>query len=575
MGIPIQGTARGSPGAAYETAKRRGAQRLAFLRDYLVELYRVCGELTVDADVLVAQADLETGAFTSRYYVDDGNVAGFGAFDDGTDLGLTYGALQAARGHAAHVCAYLGKTDIPQAYIDADPRWDAVARAGYVGSVTTTDDLGNGRWATDRIYATKLLNRYRAYWGEPPASVPKESPMAAPHIIVLSGHRSTGEVGTGAPGEREITDDMARAAVDELRRRGYEAAWWQRDLDNDSLPDQTQGNLTTVINGVRAHLAAWRKANPDRLAVLLDFNFNGAESPQHVLVADAAGLRSAYADGNVAADTMANNPLDVQLGSAIARAIVAQIPGTTLYGGSGSPRTPGVMSERTSGVGGTGWRLGVFGGTAIYRDWLVRLILETGGTNDFRRYPNFAARVASAVADAIGDVMGEAGAPATGGPPPVTEATTYVRAVKEILVRAAPDVTARVGFALAPGEVAAVIDPTPRAGSGLAWLDVRMEGRGTGFVPVGDVEPASAPEPAPAPEPAGTTFRTRYKLPLRTEPGFAGAIVGELAEGTAGEILEGPREVDKINWYRARLADGEGWVPASIVRTLEIDAPNP
>lgn len=155
-------------------------------------------------------------------------------------------------------------------------------------------------------------------------------------------------------------------------------------------------------------------------------------------------------------------------------------------------------------------------------------------------------------------------------PDPPTSATAYVRAVKEILVRAAPDVNARVGFALAPGEVAAVIDPTPRAGSGLAWLDVRMEGRGTGFVPVGDVEPATAPEPPPAPEPAGTTFRTRYKLPLRDEPGFSGAIIGELAEGTAGTILEGPREVDNINWYRARLSDGEGWVPASILRTLEI-----
>jgi hypothetical protein len=47
-----------------------------------------------------------------------------------------------------------------------------VADAGYVGDVTTTDDLGNGRWATDPQYAAKLQERYRAYWGEPAQETP-------------------------------------------------------------------------------------------------------------------------------------------------------------------------------------------------------------------------------------------------------------------------------------------------------------------------------------------------------------------------------------------------------------------
>jgi hypothetical protein len=166
MTIPIRGTAKGTPDLAYARAIQRGAQRAAFLHAYLTALYADAATLGIDADTLVAQWDLETDSGRSAYWVSDGNPAGIGAFDDGSNLGTKFTPELAARVHVTHMAAYLGIT-APAEWIRLDPRWQAVADAGYVGTVTTIDDLGSGKWATDPQYSQKLRGRYVAYWGEP------------------------------------------------------------------------------------------------------------------------------------------------------------------------------------------------------------------------------------------------------------------------------------------------------------------------------------------------------------------------------------------------------------------------
>lgn len=162
MSIPIRGASHGSPGAAYETAKRRGAQRLDFLLAYLTALYADAATVGLRADVLVAQSDLETGAFTSTYWTRDGNPAGLAAFDDGSSWGLTFTPAKAARAQVTHMLAYLG-IEPPPGWKATDARWQAVTDAGYFGSVRTTADLGNGRWATDPLYGSKIEQRHAAY----------------------------------------------------------------------------------------------------------------------------------------------------------------------------------------------------------------------------------------------------------------------------------------------------------------------------------------------------------------------------------------------------------------------------
>src|SRR3954447_15348140 len=171
--IPIRGQANGSAGNAFATAQQRGARRLDFTRDYFTALYSDAIARGLDADVLVAQWDLETGSGTSGYWGNDGNPAGLAAFDDGSNWGLSFSPEKAARAHVTHMARYLGLTNVPADWIATDARWDAVDEAGYVGSVTTTADLGNGRWATDTQYADKLYERYVAYWGEPTTSQEK------------------------------------------------------------------------------------------------------------------------------------------------------------------------------------------------------------------------------------------------------------------------------------------------------------------------------------------------------------------------------------------------------------------
>lgn len=172
MSIIIRGESWGSAGSAYEVAKRRGALRLDFLLPYLKALYTDAALVGIRADILVAQADLETGSFRSIHWIRDGNPAGLAIFDDGSSWGLSFSPERAARAHVAHMCAYLGITP-PQSFVDADKRWDAVEDAGYFGDVRTTADLGNGRWATDPLYGSKIESRHAQYSFTPP-----EKPMA-------------------------------------------------------------------------------------------------------------------------------------------------------------------------------------------------------------------------------------------------------------------------------------------------------------------------------------------------------------------------------------------------------------
>lgn len=183
MTIPIRGTAKGTPESAYAEAVKRGATRLDFLHPYLIALYADATTLGLNADLLVAQWDLETGAGTSDYWQRDGNPAGLAAFDDGTNWGLTFTPETAARAQVTHMARYAGVPNVPPSWIATDARWEAAAK--YAGTVTTVDDLGNGKWATDPDYARKLLERYVIYWGTPE----EDTPMAK-YPVALGGGKT-------------------------------------------------------------------------------------------------------------------------------------------------------------------------------------------------------------------------------------------------------------------------------------------------------------------------------------------------------------------------------------------------
>ncbi|MGB3330154.1 MAG: peptidoglycan recognition family protein [Thermomicrobiales bacterium] len=164
MSIPIRGLARGTAQLAYTIARQRNPDLPAFTLDYFIALYADAAARTVNADILVAQWDLETDRGRDTDWTEDKNPAGMAIFPDGSSWGLTFTPATAARAQVTHICRYLDD-DVPADWIALDARWDVPEMRAMVGTVTNVEDLGNGRWATDPNYASKLIGRYESYWG--------------------------------------------------------------------------------------------------------------------------------------------------------------------------------------------------------------------------------------------------------------------------------------------------------------------------------------------------------------------------------------------------------------------------
>ena len=116
----------------------------------------------VDGLVAFSQSVLETGYFTSAKALNQFNFCGLGATDGGA-AGANFNTSQygsttqkrvrmGIRAQIQHLKAYASKDALKNPCID--PRFNLVSR----GSAVNVEDLGNGKWATDPDYASKLLN---------------------------------------------------------------------------------------------------------------------------------------------------------------------------------------------------------------------------------------------------------------------------------------------------------------------------------------------------------------------------------------------------------------------------------
>jgi hypothetical protein len=392
--------------------------RPGFLKNFVATWYEIGPLVRLSPDWAIVQAAVETGhptkgfpPFISTIYRTRGNIGGIGVTDN-YDHGYGFpDGRTAALAHAAHLYVYVyGNHDLDPdivEYVDLDPRWDAVVAKGWAGTVTTVDDL-SGKWATATNYGAMIRDRFPAIIDAandttPPAGdgtggTGTEIPMATkPYILLVAGHRSYGDGGSDT--ERQLTDDLAVAYTRAFRAAGYEADWWQRDLDQDSDPTMTYGGLDAVALGCERVLAARPK---DQIAVMLDLHYNGPHSPFHVIVPDTVGLHTAYAGGAPAVDTAANNTLDVAVAEAIAAQAVGDITaaGYALGMYVGRLGVRGVMSERDTGVAlQYSARLAMFAATARSRETAVRLVVEHGGHQDpgAKQFDRFAAAAVAAI----------------------------------------------------------------------------------------------------------------------------------------------------------------------------------
>lgn len=344
------------------------------------------------------------------------NPAGMGAPNPGGTAGNPNAAKfigdpdRAAKAQVSHLLMYaLGATHAAAVWKaagfgdirDADPRYEAyVDKYGMTSTAPTLADLA-GQWAEDEAYAVGMVgwaNRSGIEYMVPAngGGIPVPDVAKRPYLLIDAGHRSTDR--SGNPAEMAITGFMADAVVTEARKRGYEADWYQRDLDKDSDPDETVGDLNTVALGIGNVIAA-RTAKGDTV-VFISEHYNGANSAIHVIVADNVGLSTAYAGGAPADDNASVNKGDVALASAIAQNYKRDGLGTLLGARRGLPE--GIMSERDTGVGLDGYRLAVFAATVRGRANAYRFVVENGGTSDTAaRRDDFTTKCATAQLDAI------------------------------------------------------------------------------------------------------------------------------------------------------------------------------
>lgn len=251
--------------------------------------------------------------------------------------------------------------------------------------------------------------------------------MATHRYILSMGHMNTD--GGGAYREQEWTPTVTRKFRDAIIRRGGKA-WIIQEEDGDRDPNRSIGrglqnvaalcvDLARVIDGADAYIS---------------MHYEGVGNPA------VRGFFGIYPDspyGGV--DVLANNPLDYNLCKVLAK----HVEKTGMPKRTGWVVEPGVMSERQTGVGGMGYRLGEFVGTFGFRDTTARVILEGGAyTNaDDRKLlwdDNWQNRYVEALVDGLEEVFGKftGGKPAPAPVPDPGHKPTYA---KPMIVREAAE----------------------------------------------------------------------------------------------------------------------------------------
>lgn len=284
--------------------------------------------------------------------------------------------------HVQHLARYAGAT-LPAAGDDlVDPRWFLVT-----ARVTTVAELG--AWATGAGYGADLERRVRDLIAYAEGFT---MPTQTPRVVLAAGHRNASG---GNATEQRLTGELTPLIAQALRRRGLDV----RVITPDDGRGMFPGGLDAVAGQVRAD---------DDLFLEVHTEGNNA--------GDAGrGVFAIYPDWDGDVDTDVRD----RLGPDIARRVSAA---------SGIPvRGSGVLSEKRTGVGIDGFRLGVFRVTAPLRARTTRLIVEYGAHSSpadmaLWRRPGAVAAMAEATADAIAAFYGIAAPvpedPPAGGIPP-------------------------------------------------------------------------------------------------------------------------------------------------------------
>lgn len=154
MAALFKSTGKKFPASVY---KNKGAGTIEAFCNIIIDESNKEG---VRAEVIFAQVCLETGylQFGGQVSAEQCNFSGIGATDDGA-AGATFASVRIGiRAQVQHLKGYASKDSLNQKCVD--PRF--VYLASKRGTAKYVQSLGNGNWATDPGYATKLMGLIKA-----------------------------------------------------------------------------------------------------------------------------------------------------------------------------------------------------------------------------------------------------------------------------------------------------------------------------------------------------------------------------------------------------------------------------
>lgn len=322
------------------------------VRTDIIDVYQLCKDV-VDicqitkqySSTLFARILHETDylRFTGDVDPEQFNFAGLGATGNGVK-GLSFpNQLAGVLAVAFHEMAYRG--DIPEYAIrHFDPRY-MLARQRH-DFAEYIEDFGNGVWGTDPDYAEKMLRIHRRLKGE--ADIPNSNLF----VMFAAGHHNTQG---GSPVEYDIVGDITEYTYLAFKRHGVKTVCLTPDgPDDDDIPgdgDSPYNIYDTWTKGIAAH------GVPD---LAFEIHTEGVSNP------NTKGAFVIYPDwgGDVDGDVM----------DLLGPSIVSNITSSTEIGKRGN----GLMSEKQTGVGASGFRLGFFAATAPHKATCTRFIVECG-----------------------------------------------------------------------------------------------------------------------------------------------------------------------------------------------------
>ena len=284
--------------------------------------------------------------------------------------------------HIQHLARYAGAETVADSDFLVDPRWSLVTK-----TTQTVEGLG-GAWAPAKSYGTTvaaLVTDLRSFANDGSWPVPADKPTVA----LAAGHHNTSG---GNADEKAQTGRLTPAIAAALRARGVNV--------RVITPDEGRGDFPGTLSDVARQVKATD-------TVFLEVHTEGVSNP------NVRGIFAIYPDWDGDVDTDVRDTLGPSIVNAVSDATGLPVRGN------------GLMSEKKTGVGIGGDRLGIFRVTEPLKASVTRLIVEYGAhTNaaDMALWnaPGFVERAAGATADAIAAFLGVA-VPQPDPPPPADD----------------------------------------------------------------------------------------------------------------------------------------------------------